>query len=176
MKSLERTTPDCEPIPNMEHSSSNSLDLILDSENNNSDLPNVIELDESNSEEEIGRTNLQDYQIIRDIAKTNVKPNPKYTAKILMSLVLHAGREIENIKSVSYEEAVSSKDCVAWIEAMKEEISSLHKNKTWVLIDRDKKLKVINCKWVFKIKEGSNLGGPIRYKGRLVAKGFNKRE
>ncbi|KAL2527282.1 cysteine-rich RLK (RECEPTOR-like protein kinase) 8 [Abeliophyllum distichum] len=176
VKSLETTTPNSEPIPDIDHSSSNDPDPTLDFENITSNLPNVIEFDEYDFEEETVSTNLQNYQLIRDRAKRTMKPNPKYNDDRLMSLLLYAGREIETIQPVSYEEAVSSKDSFAWIEAMKEEISSLHKNKTWVLVDRDKRLKVINCKWVFKIKEGSNLSEPIMYKARLVAKGFTQRE
>ncbi|KAL2487476.1 cysteine-rich RLK (RECEPTOR-like protein kinase) 8 [Abeliophyllum distichum] len=176
VKSLETITPESNPIPDEDHSNSNDPDLSLDSENITSNLPNITEFDESDSEEEIDNTNLQNYQLIRDRAKRTVKPNPKYTAKGLMSLLLHAGREIESIEPISYVEVVSSKDSTAWVEAMKEEISSLHKNKTWILVDREKRLKVINCKWVFKVKEGSNLSELIRYKARLVAKGFNQRE
>ena len=35
---------------------------------------------------------------------------------------------------------------------MKEEIDSLIKNKTWILVDKAEFGKVIGCKWVFKKK------------------------
>jgi len=36
--------------------------------------------------------------------------------------------------------------------------------------------KLIQCKWLFKLKEGISPNDPIRHKARLVAKGFSQRE
>ncbi|KAL2465936.1 hypothetical protein Adt_41787 [Abeliophyllum distichum] len=110
VKSLENITPESNPIPDEDHLNSNDPDPVLDSENITSNLPNITEIDKSDSEEEIDNTNLQNYQLIRDRTKRTVKPNPKYIAEGLMSLLLHAGREIETMEPVTYEEVVSSKD------------------------------------------------------------------
>lgn len=59
---------------------------------------------------------------------------------------------------------------------MKEEIDSLIKNKTWILVDKVELRKVIGCKWVFKKKVEVALSHKVRYKARLVAKGFNQEE
>ena len=37
---------------------------------------------------------------------------------------------------------------------MKEEMDSLEKNKTWELIELPKDIKIVGCKWVFKLKKG----------------------
>lgn len=39
------------------------------------------------------------------------------------------------------------------MEAMIEEIESLHKNKTWELVEHPKGKRAIGCKWVFRKKE-----------------------
>lgn len=56
---------------------------------------------------------------------------------------------------------------------MKEEYDFLVTNNTWELVEKPLNQKVIDCKWVFKIK--SNPGDSIeRFKARLVARGFNQ--
>ena len=39
-----------------------------------------------------------------------------------------------------------------WAQAMKEEMDSLNKNFTWVLMDKPKEQKIVGCKWIFKQK------------------------
>ena len=63
-----------------------------------------------------------------------------------------------------------------WIQAMKEEINSLIKNKTWIFVDKAEFRKVIGCKWVFKKKIESAQSENVRFKAMLVAKGFNQEE
>jgi len=49
------------------------------------------------------------------------------------------------------------------------------KNKTWILVERNKQQKPIGCKWVFKRKAGiAGVEGP-RFKARLVAKGYSQK-
>ncbi|RVW35157.1 Retrovirus-related Pol polyprotein from transposon TNT 1-94 [Vitis vinifera] len=60
-----------------------------------------------------------------------------------------------------------------WVQAMKEEMEALLKNKTWILVNLPKGQKTVGCKWVFSIKY--KVDGTIeRYKARLVAKGFTQ--
>jgi len=46
-------------------------------------------------------------------------------------------------------------------------------NNTWTLIPLPIGRKPVSCKWVFKIKQGTN-GEVERYKARLVARGFTQ--
>ena len=55
---------------------------------------------------------------------------------------------------------------------MDEEMTSLMKNKTWELIEKPAKRKIVSCKWIFKIKDGIPGAEPRRFKARLVARGF----
>lgn len=71
-------------------------------------------------------------------------------------------------------EALQSTKKQAWMSAMEEEISSLEKNNTWILVDRPNGKNIVSCKWVFKTKK--DLSGKIsKYKARLVARGFSQK-
>ena len=45
------------------------------------------------------------------------------------------------------------------------------KNNTWELVNLPEGRKLIECKWIFKVKRGSD-GDIKRYKAHLVAKRF----
>ncbi|UYV84289.1 hypothetical protein LAZ67_X001761 [Cordylochernes scorpioides] len=52
----------------------------------------------------------------------------------------------------NYEEAINCENKYEWLEAMKEELYSIDKHKVWTLVQREKNMKIINCKWIFSIK------------------------
>src|SRR5436190_4783393 len=54
---------------------------------------------------------------------------------------------------------------------MKEEIKALEKNNTFTIVPQPSNQQVIDCKWVYRVKELSD-GTIERYKARLVAKDF----
>ena len=61
--------------------------------------------------------------------------------------------------------------------AMDEEYHSLLSNGTWTLVesrDMPSSKGVIGCKWVYKIK--LNVDDSLRYKARLVIKGYEQQE
>ncbi|GKB79940.1 retrotransposon protein, putative, ty1-copia subclass, partial [Tanacetum coccineum] len=76
---------------------------------------------------------------------------------------------------LTYQEVVACEDSFKWKAAMKEEMNSLRKNKTWELVDHPARKKLVSCKWIFKIKEGIKGVQKPRYKTRLVARGFIQR-
>jgi hypothetical protein len=56
---------------------------------------------------------------------------------------------------------------------MDTEFDALTRNKTWHLVPPQKGTNVIDCKWVFKVKQKAD-GSLDRYKARLVVKGFKQ--
>ena len=54
---------------------------------------------------------------------------------------------------------------------MDSKYNSLLKQNSWPLVPLPSDKNVVHCKWVYKIKRGSD-GSIARYKARLVAKGF----
>uniref|UniRef100_A0A2N9FFW3 Integrase catalytic domain-containing protein n=1 Tax=Fagus sylvatica TaxID=28930 RepID=A0A2N9FFW3_FAGSY len=74
----------------------------------------------------------------------------------------------------SFQEVQSHKDKQSWMKAMHEEMDSLHKNNTYELVELPKGKKALRNKWVFKLKkDGEKL---VKYKARLVVKGFNQKQ
>ena len=74
----------------------------------------------------------------------------------------------------TFNEAMQSKDKAKWKDAMNDEINSLKENKTWDLVRLPAGKRVVKNKWVFKLKKGSD-GKIVKYKARMVAKGFTQR-
>eukprot|EP00253_Pinus_taeda_P032217 PITA_32217 len=69
-------------------------------------------------------------------------------------------------------EAMDSKDGKLQKEAMVDEMTSLHKNEAWDVVELPTGRKPIGSKWVFKKK--TNAEGKVeKYKARLVAKGYS---
>lgn len=62
-----------------------------------------------------------------------------------------------------------------WCEAMKKEVEALEENGTWTLVTLPPGKRVVDSKWVYKIKYKPN-GEIERYKARLVAKGYTQVE
>lgn len=73
-----------------------------------------------------------------------------------------------------FEEVESHKDKQSWVKAMQEEMNSLQKNDTYELAKLPKGKKALKNKWVFKLKkDGEKL---VKYKARLVVKGFGQKK
>lgn len=83
-----------------------------------------------------------------------------------------ASMEINN-EPQTYEQAIKSEDHEKWQQAMNEEFESLTSNQTWELVEKPKDKRIIDCKWIFKIKQNTK-GVVERYKARMVARGFNQ--
>lgn len=74
---------------------------------------------------------------------------------------------------ISYKHALEDENCDKWKKAMKEEYDSLMQNNTWELVERPPGEKIVDNKWIYKVKfEQKNQ--PSRFKARLVARGFTQ--
>jgi len=75
----------------------------------------------------------------------------------------------------SYREAIDSAKHKEWMDAMRDEMDSMGRNKVWKPVDLPPQLKSIRNKWVFKIKY--RVDGTIdKFKARLVSKEFTEIE
>nr|GEY54159.1 retrovirus-related Pol polyprotein from transposon TNT 1-94 [Tanacetum cinerariifolium] len=62
-----------------------------------------------------------------------------------------------------------------WIEAMQEELNEFERLGVWELIPRPDKVMVITLKWIYKVNL-DELGGILKNKARLVARGYRQEE
>lgn len=69
---------------------------------------------------------------------------------------------------VTYEDAVKGKNAEEWKKAIDSELCVLHENNTWSEVPWPSDKKVIESKWVFKVKNENE------FKARLVARGFQQ--
>ena len=70
---------------------------------------------------------------------------------------------------------MASKERDHWLRAMKEEMNSLIKNRTWILVAMPQNQRLKKCKWIYKCKEELSGKGGALFKARLVARGFTQK-
>ncbi|XP_019432742.1 PREDICTED: uncharacterized protein LOC109339708 [Lupinus angustifolius] len=79
--------------------------------------------------------------------------------------------------AISSYSSVNVKSALAdpvWKQAMQEEYNALIALGTWSLVPLPPNKQDIGCKWVFKVKENPD-GSVLKYKARLVVKGFHQK-
>jgi hypothetical protein len=54
-------------------------------------------------------------------------------------------------------------------------MDSIERNETWDLVELPKDMKVVSCKWVYKLKKGV-YNKVERCKEKLVEKGYSEKE
>ncbi|KAG8478350.1 hypothetical protein CXB51_028073 [Gossypium anomalum] len=120
-------------------------------------------------------TSSPQYSIAKNRTRREIKPPKKYAEADLVTYALNVAEDIvTNQEPSNYSEAISCEDSEKWMFAMQEEMESLHKNKTWVLVKLLKGKKTVRCQWVFKKKKGTPGVEEPRYKARLVGKGYSQ--
>nr|GEW93589.1 retrovirus-related Pol polyprotein from transposon TNT 1-94 [Tanacetum cinerariifolium] len=72
----------------------------------------------------------------------------------------------------TYKEALTQS---CWIEAIQEELNEFERIEVWELVPCPDKVMVITLKWIYKVKL-DELGGILKNKARLVARGYRQEE
>lgn len=101
------------------------------------------------------------------------QPKPK-EFKDFVTYMCMEGTGVDDPLTV--EEVSSRPDAEMWKKAMLEELESFEENNAWEVVDwpKDTSAAVVRCKWVFKKKVSCE--GVVRYRARLVAKGFSQKK
>lgn len=79
----------------------------------------------------------------------------------------------QNIMDITLEDALNGPESNFWKASMEQELESFKKNDAWELVDKPSDSTIVQSKWVFKKKYDSV--GNVRYRARLVAKGFSQK-
>ena len=75
----------------------------------------------------------------------------------------------------SYQQPMSCDDKEKWQKTIEDEIESLQKNKTWVLVEKPKNKKFVDCKWIQKKKNVIPRVEKTWHNARLVARGLTQK-
>ena len=97
------------------------------------------------------------------------KQPKRYGYADLIAFALVVANEVLEEDPKTLNVVLASKEKEKWLSAMNEENKSLHDNHKWELIKKPPGSRVVNCKWIFKKKEGIQGVEPDRFKARLVA-------
>ena len=81
---------------------------------------------------------------------------------------------IDSSEPECFEEAMQVETRNKWEQGMDEEMDSLVINQTWDLVKFPAGKRVLQNKWVYRLKEED--GGKKRYKAILVVKGFAQKK
>ncbi|GKA71563.1 retrovirus-related pol polyprotein from transposon TNT 1-94 [Tanacetum coccineum] len=79
---------------------------------------------------------------------------------------------LSSVKPKSYKEALIES---CWIEAMQEELNEFEHLEVWELVPHPDRVMIITLKWIYKVKL-DELGGVLKNKARLVARGYRQEE
>jgi hypothetical protein len=112
----------------------------------------------------------QEYQIKLDAIEDDDIIDDKPVGGTRSLADIYSRCNVAEAKPIDFEEAINSQ---VWITAMKEELTMIEKNETWMLVDRPVHKKVIGVKWIFKTKLNAN-GSISKHKARLVVKVIHK--
>nr|GFC37859.1 retrovirus-related Pol polyprotein from transposon TNT 1-94 [Tanacetum cinerariifolium] len=88
------------------------------------------------------------------------------------SLFCYYDAFLTSVEPKTYKEALTQ---ACWIEAMQEELHEFERLEVWELVPRQDKVMVITLKWIYKVKL-DELGGILKNKARLVARGYCQEE
>ncbi|GKA49863.1 retrovirus-related pol polyprotein from transposon TNT 1-94, partial [Tanacetum coccineum] len=79
---------------------------------------------------------------------------------------------LTSVEPKNYKDALTQ---ACWIEAMQEKLHEFDRLEVWELVPRPNKVMIITLKWIYKVKL-DEMGGIIKNKARLVARGYCQEE
>nr|GEZ77421.1 hypothetical protein [Tanacetum cinerariifolium] len=79
---------------------------------------------------------------------------------------------LTSVEPKTYKEALTQS---CWIKSMQEELNEFERLEVWELVPLPDQVMVITLKWIYKVKL-DELGGILKNKARLVARGYRQEE
>nr|GFC20329.1 retrovirus-related Pol polyprotein from transposon TNT 1-94 [Tanacetum cinerariifolium] len=118
--------------------------------------------------QDVGNDNL-------DIEVAHMGNDPPVSTRLQLheqALFCYYDAFLASVEPKTYKEALTQ---ACWIEAMQEELHEFERLEVWELVPRPDKVMVITLKWIYKVKL-DELGGILKNKARLVARGYRQEE
>ena len=142
-------------------------------------LSKLLDLDREHNSEEKANAFLTNIECEEDGHDADDDPYTILTSRLIQANAQSKGdyvlaTQLDVEEPESYNRAMQCPHASQWAQAMKEEIDSLHENKTWVLIPKNEMEsghRPLGGKWVYKVKRDVE-GKVSRFKARWVIKGY----
>ena len=100
---------------------------------------------------------IEDVEPIKAIEEITIRKSqrarrPTISNDYLVYLQEHEYDVVDDNDPTNFSQALSSPNSVEWIDAMKDELASTHRNEVWDLLELLVDWMPCSCKWVFKTK------------------------
>ncbi|KAI5666545.1 hypothetical protein M9H77_16398 [Catharanthus roseus] len=102
--------------------------------------------DEEEEHPEAQTQALRDYQLARDRVRRVPKDHPQYGYSYIVSYAFAVVSYVEEKEPLCFSEVLKSPNRFLWLREMEEEMFSLNKNKTWILVPKPSEQKLVYCK------------------------------
>lgn len=96
-----------------------------------------------------------------------IKAPKRYGITDFISYALVVANEVMGEEPENFNQVMNNKDKSKWLAAKNKEIASLKKNHTWIVVKKPLNKKLVGCKWIFKLKKGTSVIEPLKYKAGL---------
>ena len=99
---------------------------------------------------------------------------PRRSPRLALKYQANLANDDPFYEPTTYNQAINCKNKNQWLIAMEDELNSIEQNKTWSLVDIPPGCNAIGSRWVFGLKRDEK-GEVVRFKARVVAKGFTQK-
>ncbi|KAG6462003.1 hypothetical protein O3G_MSEX012991 [Manduca sexta] len=163
---------------------------IIENIENSSSVREISDKDTSSSEDVIGGDTVckpsdypddpyvpSEHEDGYDLPEKRVRPirTKRKPERYRMTNMCISEEAFDDANGLSLEEALQGAEKENWLLAVKEELQSFEDSNAWELVDKPKKGEtVVKCKWVLRKKLDND--NNIRYRARLVAKGYMQKQ
>jgi len=138
-------------------------------------ISQIYEDNDGNSMSMSGGSNESNQETdVPDCKSKRERKQPEWMTSGEFVCLVDGGQGNYSLNPISYAEAMLSNEKKQWLKAMHEELESLKENETWELVTRPINAKVIQNRWVMRVKMSSD--GSAHFKARLVAKGYVQKQ
>ncbi|WVZ13110.1 hypothetical protein V8G54_017640 [Vigna mungo] len=143
-------------------------------------VPHVVETHDNQEEQHINTPVINNEPVVEQSQEIVLRRSQREGKSAISNDYVVYLQESENDLSidndpVSFSEAINGDNSDKWLNVMKDELKSMVQNDVWDLVELPEGCKRVECKWVFKTKRDSH-GNIERYKARLIAKGFTRKD
>ncbi|KAG7301017.1 hypothetical protein JYU34_015390 [Plutella xylostella] len=138
------------------------------SNNDGNNSQSVVPSTSSDSEDSFHEPLNEEIQKVEDLPAKRVRRKPDYYG--------FSNLCTENVTShdeMTLQEALQGPERAQWKQAVEEELQAFESNDAWEIVDVPSDRSIVKCKWVLNKKV--DIDNKVRYRARLVAKGFTQR-